>query len=269
MLIEGINSEKRPQPVAVAEGGGLVISDGTKSDENSSVETLPANGAFEGVWLNNDDSHIGYNVVSDQTGTLYIDIGIETNQGVMVAFTRTVEVRALEFKFGTFVKMPGRWHRARYRNNETEQQIFGLHVATGNNLFPYSVSDDGEILTTVTERERGVYTGIRVDGVTSDTYRMLIDLSDLDTYPPTKPAASICRRFIFRPTATLPPRERSASGSFARSTELRPRSRLCKVSCSTMRAIGTSIEIGCSHPINSNSDSRTGCRAVLQCLSRP
>jgi hypothetical protein len=166
-------------PTVFAENAGTV--QGGRDVDNSTATTLGGNAEFVGEWVTNDLDQIAYNVVADQAGTLYIEIS--PDGGETITYTRTVPLRADEPKFGSFVKGPGRSHRTRFVNGAVAQSSFVLWVGTGSALFPSSVSADGELYTTVTERERDVFTNHGVLNLSATIYAILVDKSDTVNWP--------------------------------------------------------------------------------------
>lgn len=165
----------------VPHGATEVVHVGLGSHDNSTTTTLAADASFTGVWEVTPYDHVGYNIQADQSGTLYIDFS--PDGGTTTTFTRTVPIRADEPKFGTLVKGASRAVRARFENDSTQQGSFVLELFYGNNLFPFSATEDGEILTTVTEREIDTFIAYGDQDIAATAYAILIDKSDTANFP--------------------------------------------------------------------------------------
>lgn len=50
------------------------LSGGARDVANSSARALGAGESFTGAWQQTDHQHLAYNVLTDQAGTLYVDI---------------------------------------------------------------------------------------------------------------------------------------------------------------------------------------------------
>lgn len=154
---------------------------------NCSTTELDADATFTGMWDVNDFEQVMVNVISDVPGTLYIDFGIpdlaDGTGGITTTFTRTRAVYAESGYFSPLVKGAGRAFRVRYTNGSVAQTKFALLTSCGNNMVPASATDDNEILTTVTERERGVYVALVRQNVADTAYAILVDLSDTTNFP--------------------------------------------------------------------------------------
>lgn len=173
-----------------------IIMSGEVSTVNSSQTALDNLGSFAGDWEVNNHEHVGVNVVADQNGFLTIQFGIVddgapiTDGVVANEYVNALPVNATEAiyagvpYFRALVKMAGRACRIIYNNSTTPQTTFRLLTTYGNNLFPPSSSSDNELLTTVTERERNVFTAYSPGAITSDgtTWACLVDLSDTDNW---------------------------------------------------------------------------------------
>lgn len=158
--------------------------EGRPSTGNSSQTPLGSSEAFTGVWEQNNYDHALVNVVADQAGTIYLDFGVrKTDSTFEVMFTRATEVYAGVPHYQAVVKGAGRWLRVRYQNGSAAQGNFVLYTAYGSNYLPSSASDDNEVLTTVTERERDVFAALQLTDVSASGYAGLIDLSDTTTWP--------------------------------------------------------------------------------------
>lgn len=154
-----------------------------KSTLNSTQTPLGSAGTYTGTWEENFSPHAIVNLAADQDGTLYIDFGVDDGAGgVTTTFTQETLIYADSPDFIAVVKGP-RWFRVRYVNGSTAQSSFSLLSAFGQNFLPVAASNDNETLVTVTERERDVYAAMNATDVTSDTYAILVDLSDTTNFP--------------------------------------------------------------------------------------
>ncbi|TNE58616.1 MAG: hypothetical protein EP341_03095 [Sphingomonadales bacterium] len=166
---------------------------GVKSSGNSSNTALAGDAAFTGSWEVNYYPHFGVNVKADQNGTLTVKFGVLkdgvdpsgtiSDSDVVETFSGDTSIYANVSYFRTLVNIPGRAVKVVYTNGSTEQTSFALLTGFGANLFPASGSDDNEILTTVTERERGVFAAVSSGDITADAYRGFIDLSNTTSLP--------------------------------------------------------------------------------------
>lgn len=69
-------------------------------------------------------------------------------------------------------------------DNPCPMQIYGTHAyADHADLHAVKVTDDGEIATTNTERERNIHVHYVELGITSNRYIMMVDLSDTVNWP--------------------------------------------------------------------------------------
>ncbi len=177
------DDELRSSPVDVTGAGA-------KSDANSSTDTLSGSAEFTGAWEVNNFEHAAVNVLADVDGELIVEFGIPLASGstlddsdVLTTFASTRPIYAGQGYFRPIVKMPGRAFRVRYVNGASAQTEFGLLTAYGNNQFPASASDDNELLTTVTERERNVFVAYAKQNVAANGYAVLVDLSDTTNFP--------------------------------------------------------------------------------------
>lgn len=159
---------------------------------NTTQAALAESGTFTGQWEVNGYEHVIVNALADQDGTLYIDFGLvkdgslgsaPSDDTITTTFTRTVPVYADRSVFQSLVKGPGRAFRVRFVNGSSAQTSFSLGTFYGDSLFPASSSPDGEILTTVTERERDAFAGLVVSNITATQYQILVDLSDTTNFP--------------------------------------------------------------------------------------
>lgn len=164
----------------------------------SSQTPLGADESWESPWRVDDYDHMAVNVATDQIGELIVEFGIikdEASQNTSLAdsdIIRTLSSGTLvpvtvvgvgNGFFRSLVKVPGRAYRVRFVNGSTPQTGFYLHTAAGNGLFPPSTSDDNELLTTVAERERGVFAAASSGDINSTTYAGFIDLSNSTGLP--------------------------------------------------------------------------------------
>ena len=168
----------------------------TASVVNSTQTLLGADAEFTGEWEYNNLEHMACNVLASHDGTLFIEFAILkdgvdieqtiTDDDVIPTFSGTPAatlVYADQGRFRPLVKLPGRCCRVRYVNGSTPQTSFALLTVYGDNCFPASSSADNEVLTTVTERERDVIAAYSASNINTDTYAVLIDLSDTTNFP--------------------------------------------------------------------------------------
>jgi hypothetical protein len=166
---------------------------GARSNVNSSNTALAGDAVFTGQWVVNNYPHMGLNVKADQDGTITVKFGILkdgvnplgtiTDSDVVETFSGETVVKANVGYFRTLVNIPGRAVKVVYTNGSSAQTSFALLTGFGPNLFPASGSDDNEILTTVTERERSVFAAVSSGDITSTTYAGFIDLSNTTGMP--------------------------------------------------------------------------------------
>ena len=140
-----------------------------------------------------DYPHAGFNVLTDQDGTVTLKFGILkdgvipsgpiTDDDVVETFSGDTSVKANVPYFRTLVNIPGRALRVDYTNGSSAQSSFALLTGVGPNMFPASGSDDNEILTTVTERERSVFAAISSGDISATAYAGFIDLSNTTSLP--------------------------------------------------------------------------------------
>lgn len=176
---------------------------GGKIPELCSQTPLGAGESFTSPWIADDTEQMSLNIVSDQDGTLFVEFGIvkdtaDLSRGASLSESDVVKtfpgptggtpVKGVTVGTGpgyfrSIVKMPGRAFRVRYVNGAVAQSEFYLLVAHGDQQFPPSTSDDNEVLTTVTERERGVFAAVSSGDISADAYRGFIDLSNTSGLP--------------------------------------------------------------------------------------
>lgn len=161
------------------------------SFENSTQRPLAAGATFTGDWDSHIDEHVLYNVIADAPGTIYIDFAVsepladgpEVDWAFRTVYTSSQPILGAEPRFRSLIKGPGRAFRLRYVNGSTPQTYFNLLASTGDNLFPSSASEDGELLITEAERERDVFVSYMFTAVSADSYAILVDLSDTTNFP--------------------------------------------------------------------------------------
>ena len=146
-------------------------SSGSKDETNSTAATLGSGAEFPGGWVTNGDPQVGFNMLADQDGTLYVEFS--PDGGDTITLSKEYDIRANEARFDVLVKFPARSHRVRFVNNGTPQGSFVLLTVTGSGLFPFVIS----------ERDEPVYVPLLFSGITSTQYFGLVDLSDRDTFP--------------------------------------------------------------------------------------
>lgn len=166
---------------------------GVKSDGNSSNTVLGSSESFTGSWQVNYFPHMGLNVKADQNGTVTVKFGILkdgvdpngtiTDSDVVETFSGSTVVKANVGYFRTLVNIPGRAVKIVYTNDSVAQTEFALLTGFGSDLFPASGSDDNEILTTVTERERSVFAAVSSGDISATAYVGFIDLSNTTDLP--------------------------------------------------------------------------------------
>lgn len=157
---------------------------GRNSAANSSYTPLGAAATFTGEWETNGYAGAYAAISTDQAGTLYIDVGIPTPGGIALVEAHAFPVLAGEPIFRAVVKGSGMASRIRFVNGSVAQSELWLKAGYGNNDVPNRLSEDGEVYTTVTERERNV--SVLNTIVTSGTglnWWGLIDLSDTANWP--------------------------------------------------------------------------------------
>lgn len=166
---------------------------GVKSTSNSSNTALAGDASFAGAWQVNYFPHMGVNVKADQDGTLTVKFGILkdgvdpagtiSDSDVVETFSGDTVVKASVGYFRTLVNIPGRAVKVTYTNGSSAQTEFALLTGFGSDLFPASGSDDNEILTTVTERERSVFAAVSSGDISATAYAGFIDLSNTTGLP--------------------------------------------------------------------------------------
>ena len=165
--------------VSAAEAQG-----GKKSEANSSETALGSSESFNGAWEINEYGQALVNVLADQSGTVYTEIGIPRSDGtVTTTFSGAEPVYANVPYVRVLVKGAGRAYRTRFVNDSSAQSSFDLITTYGNDLFPISGSSDNEVFVTETERERDVFVAIQRANINADNYSALIDLSDTTNFP--------------------------------------------------------------------------------------
>ena len=166
---------------------------GVRVNGNSTNTALGSAGVFTGAWTVNNYPHIAFNCKADQDGTVTIKFGIVkdgvnpqgplTDSDIVETFSGDTAVKANVPYFRSLVNVPGRAFRIDYTNGASAQTEFALLTGCGPNLFPASGSDDNEILTTVTERERSVFAAVSSGDITATAYVGFIDLSNTSDLP--------------------------------------------------------------------------------------
>ncbi len=169
---------------------------GVKSNGNSSNTALTGDASFSGEWQVNYYPHMGLNVKADQDGTVTVKFGILkdgvdpngtiTDSDVVETFSGDTAVKANVGYFRTLVNIPGRAVKVSYTNDSVAQTEFALLTGFGSDMFPASGSDDNEILTTVTERERSVFAAVSSGDISATAYAGFIDLSNTTGMPHTR-----------------------------------------------------------------------------------
>lgn len=162
---------------------------GYPSAANSSSVPLIADDEFIGEWETNYLDQIEINCAADQAGTLWIEFSPDGGDTITLslpfvvkASTFTDDVPSNPF-FRTLIKGAGRAFRLRFVNGGTGQSRFLLFATSGNQLYPYSASKTGALLTTQRQEDKGIFSAISATLTTASTaWRMLVDLSDTDTY---------------------------------------------------------------------------------------
>lgn len=176
-----------PLPVGVVGGGAS-----TESPGNVTQTPLGSSATFTGAWEVNSSEHVVVNVLTDQPGTLFVDFAIVkdgedpeslTDADVVETLNAPQPIYANVPYFRVLVKGPGRAFRVRYVNDATAQSELTLFTAYGNNLFPPSVSADNELLTTTKKSLRADFFAIGTTNVSTDEWRIAIDLSDDTNFP--------------------------------------------------------------------------------------
>jgi hypothetical protein len=180
----GVNTPMPATPRGVKDGG------------NSSNTALGSSESFTGQWRVNYYPHMGVNVKADQDGTLTVKFGILkdgvdpngtiSDSDVVETFSGSTVVKANVGYFRTLVNIPGRAVKIVYDNDTSAQTSFALLTGFGSDLFPASGSDDNEILTTVTERERSVFAAVSSGDISATAYAGFIDLSNTTGMPHTR-----------------------------------------------------------------------------------
>ena len=176
--IEGANEfthEARPRLI-VNPDGSLAdfsgISGGSKDEGNSTEEPLGANEEFVGEWVTNNDPHVGIKVVADQVGEVFLETSM--TGGATVDLQKYYVVRNGDDVFDSIVKMHGRTHRLRVKNGPVAQTRFEAQTSTGAGLYPFAKNDR--------DKPRGYAYGTP-SAITAPTYALIIDLSDIETFP--------------------------------------------------------------------------------------
>lgn len=146
--------------------------EGMRDDQNSTTTALGSAGTYTGEWVQNNHEHLAVNCLSDTDGTLYIDFSIDGTDA-LTTFTKTIPIYADSPQFDALVKMPGRYHRVRFENSASAQTDFGILTSTGQNLYPFAISD----------RDAPNFAASSSGTVSSTGWKMLVDLSDRATFP--------------------------------------------------------------------------------------
>lgn len=144
---------------------------GDRIESNSTTVALGAGETFTGEWVENDSPQVGFNLLSDQDGFLYLEMSADG--GTTITATIPYEVSAGEPRFDALVKLPGRAFRLRYINGATPQGAFVLLAATGDGLYPYKPND----------RDLPRFVAYSGSAISADTYAILVDLSDKANFP--------------------------------------------------------------------------------------
>lgn len=144
---------------------------GAKDEANSTTTTLGAGASFIGPWVTNNNEHIAFKAIADQTGEVFLETSL--NGGSTIDLSLRYVVRDGDPAFDAIVKMPGRSHRVRYVNGAVAQTRFELQTATGNSLYPYKKSD----------RDEPAFMAYDSGAVSATTYALFVDLSDNVNFP--------------------------------------------------------------------------------------